>query len=142
MANEMNKSTTRRIIDVFNSGNLAGLDELFAENYYDHATPPGISPDLSGVKLFFTALRSAFPDFSYTVEDEITEGDKVVIRVTGHGTMEGEFLGMPATGKSATWSEIHLGRYENDKLVEHWANVDQLGMLQQLGLAPAPGQGE
>jgi steroid delta-isomerase-like uncharacterized protein len=136
MSTEMNKSTTRRIIDVFNGGNLAGLDELFAENFHDHASSPGISPDLSGIKQFFTALRAAFPDFCYTVEDEIAEGDKVFIRLTGRGTMKGELLGMPATGKSASWSEIHEGRYENGKLVEHWANVDQLGMLQQLGLAP------
>jgi steroid delta-isomerase-like uncharacterized protein len=141
MSEEVNQSTTRRIIEVFNSGNLSGLDELFAENYYDHATPPGVSPDLPGVKQFFNALRTAFPDFAYTVEDEISEGDKVVIRVTGRGTMKGDFQGLPATGKSAEWQEIHFGRYENGKLVEHWANVDQLGMLQQLGLAPAPGQG-
>jgi steroid delta-isomerase-like uncharacterized protein len=141
MSAGMDKSTTHRIIDVFNSGNLVGLDELIADIYYDHATPPGISPDLSGVKQFFTALLTAFPDFHYTIEEEITEGDKVAILVTGHGTMKGAFLGLPATGKSATWQEIHFGRYKNGKLVEHWANVDQLGMLQQLGLAPAPGQG-
>ena len=65
----------------------------------------------------------------------------VVHRLTGHGTMKGEFQGMPATGKHATWSEIHIGRFAGSKLVEHWGNVDQLGILQQLGLAPTPGQG-
>jgi hypothetical protein len=87
------------------------------------------------------ALRSAFPDFKYTIEQEIAEGDMVVHRLTGRGTMQGEFLGMPATGKQATWQEIHIGRFEDGKIADHWAVVDQVDMLQQLGLMPAPGQG-
>ena len=87
------------------------------------------------------ALRAAFPVFSYTLDDEIAEGDRVVHLLTGLGTMQGDFQGMPATGKQATWQEIHIGRFKEGKIEEHWAVIDQLGMLQQLGLFPTPGQG-
>jgi predicted ester cyclase len=62
------------------------------------------------------------------------------LRSSASGTMTGEFGGMPATGKRATWTEIHIGRVANGRLVEHWGLVDQLGMLVQLGIVPAPGR--
>jgi predicted ester cyclase len=142
MSTEENKAIARRLVEeVLNKGNMAAVEEYFASNYVDHAAPPGVPPGLEGVKMFFGAFRAAFPDLHYHIDDEIAEGDMVVHRLTGHGTMKGEFQGMPATGKHATWSEIHIGRFAGSKLVEHWGNVDQLGMLQQLGLAPMPGQG-
>lgn len=78
--------------------------------------------------------------FRYTVEDMIAEGDKVAARATASGTHQGDFLGIPPTGKHATWSEIHIGRVVDGKFVEHWANSDQLGLLQQLGVVPTPEQ--
>jgi len=142
MSTEENKAVGRRLVEeVLNKGNVAAVDEYFAADYVDHSVPPGIPPDREGLKMFFTAFRAAFPDLHYHIDDEIAEGNMLVHRLTGHGTMQGEFQGMPATGKHATWSEIHIGRLAGGKLAEHWANVDQLGMLQQLGLAPMPGQG-
>jgi predicted ester cyclase len=73
---------------------------------------------------------------TYTIDFSVAEGDKVMQRVTAHGTMKGELMGMKATGKSATWTESHIVRFVNGRLVEHWANLDQVGMLQQLGLMP------
>jgi predicted ester cyclase len=86
-------------------------------------------------------FRAAFPGLTYTVEEVIAEGDRVVQRSNASGTMKGDFLGMPATGKKANWSETHIVRVKDGKIIEHWASVDQLSMLQQLGLAPMPGQG-
>ena len=141
MSPEQNKAIARRIpLEVFNQGNLAVADEVMAADYVEHVTAPGIPNNLDGFKQFVTALRAAFPDFQYTVEDEIAEGDTVVDRLTARGTQQGPFLGIPATGRQATWSEIHVSRIVGGKLVEHWANLDQLGMLQQLGIIPAPGQ--
>jgi predicted ester cyclase len=140
MTAEQNKTLLRRIPEeMFNKGNLSIAGEVFAADYIEHlALPPGIPSGLDGFKVFVSALRTAFPDFHYTVDDEIAEGDKVVQRLTAQGTQKGEFAGMPATGKHATWTEIHIGRVAGGKLVEHWANVDQLGMLQQLGVIPKP----
>lgn len=142
MSTEENKAVARRVVEeVVNQGNMAAADALFTADYVDHTVPPGLPPGLEGFKMFFTAFRAAFPDVHYHIEDEIAEGDMVVHRLMGHGTMKGDFQGMPATGKSATWGEMHIGRFVGGKIAEHWANVDQLGMLQQLGLAPMPGQG-
>ncbi len=142
MSTEEIRATMRRIPEeIYNQGKLDVVDELFSTDYVEHfPLPPGFPAGLPGVKAFITALRAAFPDFYYTVEDEVVEGNKYVVRVTARGTMQGNFLGMPATGKQATWSEIHIAHVARGKLVEHWTCIDQLGMLQQLGVIPAPGQ--
>jgi steroid delta-isomerase-like uncharacterized protein len=138
MSIELNKTNVLRIpLEVFNQGNLAVADEVMAADYIEHAAvPPGLPPSLAGFKIFISALRAAFPDFQYTVEDVIAEGDKVVVRLTARGTQNGEFLGLPASGKQATWSEIHIADMADGKLVEHWVVQDQLGMMQQLGFVP------
>jgi predicted ester cyclase len=93
-------------------------------------------PTLESTKQFLIMFRAAFPDLTYTIDFSVAEGDKVMQRVTAHGTMNGDFMGMKATGKSATWTESHIVRFANGRLVEHWASLDQVGMLQQLGLMP------
>jgi predicted ester cyclase len=142
MSLEKNKANFSAIPEeVFNKGNLAAIEELFTSDYVDHVpVPPGFPSGLAGVYAFVTMFREGFPDLHYTVEDVIAEGDRVVGRVTVTGTNTGSFMGMPPTGKRATWTEIHVGRMVDGKLAEHWANTDQLGMLQQLGVIPAPGQ--
>jgi len=141
MGTQENKASASRFLEeVINRGNVSVVDELSGANFVDHQAPPGVPPTNEGIKTFITMFRAAFPDLHYTLEDSIAEGDRVVQRTTAHGTMKGDFMGMPASGKSATWSEIHITRYENGKAVEHWAVVDQLGMLAQLGFAQAPGQ--
>ena len=141
MGTQENKASATRFIDeVINKGNVSVIDELSGANFVDHQAPPGVPPTVDGIKGYITMFRAAFPDLHYTLEDSIAEGDRVVQRTTAHGTMKGDFMGMPASGKSATWSEIHITRYDNGKAVEHWAVVDQLGMLAQLGFAQAPGQ--
>ena len=74
------------------------------------------------------------------VEDIIAEGDKVVTRLTCRGTQQGAFMGIPPTGKQATITAIDINRFAGGKSVEHWLNMDTLGLLQQLGVIPAPGQ--
>jgi steroid delta-isomerase-like uncharacterized protein len=141
MGTAENKANAKRFLEeVINRGNLSVIDELSGANFVDHQAPPGVPPGIEGVKAFITMFRAAFPDLHYTLEDSIAEGDRVVQRATAHGTMKGDFAGMPASGKSATWSEIHITRYDNGKAAEHWAVVDQMGMLAQLGFAQAPGQ--
>ncbi len=137
MSSEANKGLGRRLAEAFNTGNLSIIDEVFASGYVDRTPFPGTTPDREGVKQGLTKFRAAFPDLRYTVEDEITAGDKQVHRVSARGTQKGEFQGAPASGKQAAWSEIHIVRLVNGKIVEHWGIEDQLGVMQQLGLAPA-----
>lgn len=142
MSTADNKMLATRVVEEgINKNNWDVIAQGLAADYVEHNAPPGFVPGLEGFKQFLTMFRATFPDFHYTIDDTIAEGDKVVQRITGHGTMEGSFAGMPATGKHASWGETHISRVGSDgKFVEHWAVVDQLGMLQQLGLVPAPGQ--
>jgi len=142
MGTQENKASARRFLEeVINRGNVAAIDELSSPNIVDHTAPPGVPAGNEGFKMFITTFRAAFPDLHYTIDDTIAEGDLLVQRNTAHGTMKGDFMGMPASGKEATWSEIHIVRFDDDgKAVEHWGVVDQLGMLAQLGFAQAPGQ--
>jgi predicted ester cyclase len=136
---EVDKQTLRRIpLEVFHENKMEVVDEVLAADVTDHGMlPPGFPPGREGLKAFITALKVAFPEMRYTVIHEVAEGDMVVQHMSASGTMKGEFAGMSPTGKSATWDEVHIVRMKDGKAVEHWAVVDQLGMLQQLGLAPA-----
>src|SRR5690242_17364951 len=105
MGTEENKANGRRYVEeVINQGNFDTLDELSAPDFVDHGAPPGVPPTAEGAKMFFGAFRAAFPDLHATVDDEVAEGDRVVQRRTTSGTMQGEFMGMPASGKHASWS--------------------------------------
>lgn len=141
MGSEENKASARRFLEeVMNRGNVAVIDELTSPDFVDHTAPPGVPATNEGFKGFVSTFRAAFPDLHYTIEDELADGDRIVQRVVAQGTMQGDFQGMPASGKSATWQEIHITRFADGKAAEHWGVVDQLGMLVQLGFAQAPGQ--
>lgn len=124
-------------LEILNEGRLELIDEIFAPDFVQHAAIPGFPPGRDGLRTFFTAYRAAFPDLKFALLQEVQEGDKHVVHVRASGTMKGDFMGMHATNKSATWEEMHLVRVRDDKIVEHWGLVDQLGMLQQLGVIPA-----
>jgi predicted ester cyclase len=135
------KGTAQRIpLEVLNDGNFGLLDELLAPNFVDHTPGPGVAPTREGLKETLVGLKTAFPDLRYTIDDAIMCGDQIVHRLSVTGTMKGDFMGIPATGQRASWTEIHIGRGVNGRLTEHWGLVDQLGMLVQLGVVPAPGR--
>jgi steroid delta-isomerase-like uncharacterized protein len=91
-------------------------------------------------KQFISMYFTAFPDLHITIEDMIAEGDTVVVRTTFHGTHKGDLMSIPPTGKQATTTGISIFRVANGKALEHWANSDDLGLLQQLGVIPAMGE--
>jgi steroid delta-isomerase-like uncharacterized protein len=141
MSTEENKVHVRRLYDeVFNQKNLAAIDDYFAPNVIDHSLPPGAPGGIEGVRFTISMFLAAFPDLQLTVEDLIAEGDRVVARWTLRGTHQGASLGMPPTGKQVTMPGISIVRFDGGKSAEQWVVHDQLGMLQQLGLAPAPAQ--
>lgn len=124
--------------EVFNKKNVAAIDDCFAPNVIDHSLPPGVPGGIEGARQTITMFLAAFPDLNLTLEDMIAEGDMVVARWTLRGTHQGASLGMPPTGKQVTMPGISILRLESGRAVETWVVFDQLGMLQQLGLAPAP----
>ena len=141
MSTEANKTSARRFYDeVFNKKNRAAIDEFIDPNQVDHAAPPGTPGGLAGAKQTIGMYLTAFPDLHFTVEDMIAEGDKLVARLTVRGTQQGAFMGIPPTGKHVTVTAIDISRMAGGKSVEHWLEMDTLGMMQQLGVIPAPGQ--
>ena len=140
MSTEENKAIARRGYEAINQNNLDTLDEVVASDMTDHDPAPGQAPGLEGVKHYFSSLHAAFPDVRMDVEDMIAEGDKVVARVSVSGTHRGEFMGIAPTGNRVTIAGIDILRMANGKIVEHWGKFDDLGMMQQLGVIPEPGQ--
>ena len=143
MSTEANKAIVRRIFEeAFGKGNLAVLDEIIAPDQVNGGPGvlPGMLPGPEGNKMLITAYRNAFPDIHFTIDEQVAEGNTVVTRWTAHGTHNGELAGLPPTGKSATVVGMGVDRIENGKIVESWGLFDQFGMLQQLGVIPAPAQ--
>ncbi|HET7486972.1 MAG TPA: ester cyclase [Acidimicrobiales bacterium] len=126
-------------LEIFTEGRTDLIDEIFDEGYVEHLTVPGIPPTREGIHMFTNQLRTAFPDVRYEVVAQFQDGDTHIGHVRVTGTMTGPWGPMPATNKSATWEEIHIGRFANGKVVEHWGVLDQLGMLTQLGFIPPMG---
>ena len=141
---EENKRLYRKFVDeVVNKKNLAMIDEMIGPDYVEHdEMPPGTPPGAEGLKQMMGMFLSGFPDLQTTTEDVIAEGDRVMGRHTTTGTHNSDFMGIPATGKRISIGEIHIVRIVNGKAVEHWGQVDMMGMMQQLGVIPAPGQPE
>ena len=140
MGTDLKTKLERIPLEILNQGRYDLIDEIYAPDFVEHYAQPGIPPTREGFKQFAMAYRSAFPDLHYTVDDAIEAGDKIVHRLSASGTMKGDFAGMPATGKHATWTEIHIGRVANGQVVEHWGLVDQLALFVQLGIVPEPGR--
>ena len=138
MTTEQNKSIVRKSAELINARDLDGAFAHFSPSFVDHAVRPGMPPGIEGTRLFFNMLFTAFPDSQATIQDIIAEGDKVVLRMTCEGTHQGMFMGAPPTGKRVKWSFIDINRIVDGKVVEHWAEVDTMGLMQQLGLVPPP----
>jgi steroid delta-isomerase-like uncharacterized protein len=130
----------RFVEEVYNAGDLALLDELCAPDYAVHDPAVPQAHDVAGYKEALQTFRfTAMPDLRMTIEDLIAAGDRVTVRWTARGTMTGELLGMAPTGKATTVAGMTIHRVANGKLAETWWNWDALGMMQQLGLLPMPG---
>ena len=137
---EQNKQLIRRVFEeVYNQGNLDVVEELASRDFVAHSPTEDVH-GTDGVKQFVTDLRTAFPDLHTTIEDLIAEGDRVVARFTATGTHTGPYKGIPPTGKHGKITGIDIERIVDGKSVECWTNTDDLGMLQQLGVVPMPGQ--
>jgi len=141
MATEENKAIVRRFVEeVQNRQNLGALNELFSPDFVDHSGISTLPPTLDGTKQFFTKLFTAFPDISATIHDQVADGDKVVTRKTFQGTHQGEYMGIPPTGKHVVVDVIDIFRILGGKITDHWAVADMLGLMQQLGVVPPPAQ--
>jgi steroid delta-isomerase-like uncharacterized protein len=139
---EQNKAIAMRYSrEIFSKGKLDLAEELIAEGYVNHNPIPGQVPGREGIKKSIAYLRSVFPDLEETIEDMIAEGDRVMLRTIRRGTHQMEFLGVPATGKQVSIPAMYVLRIQDGMVTDAWLNWDLLGLLQQLGAAPAPQTG-
>lgn len=140
MSTEDNRALVRRgIEETLNQRHLAMVDELYVPDFVFHnasRTIHGLEP----FKQYLSMLHTAFPDLHITIEDMIGEGDRVVVRFTFRGTHQGDLMDISPTGKQVVVTGINIICAANGKVVEEWVNLDELGLLHQLGVIPAPGQ--
>ena len=128
------ETTVRGFYDSISEGELDRFGELMADDFIEHEETPGLAPTKEGVLEFFRMYRVAFPDMRMDIEEVLVSGDKAVVRARVTGTHQGEFIGMPATGKSVDVKLIDIMRFGDDGLAhEHWGVIDALAMMQQLG---------
>jgi steroid delta-isomerase-like uncharacterized protein len=137
---EENKALVRRFEEeVWNGRNPSRVDTFFAEGHLFRAA--GSPPlDRESHRQMIAHFQDAFPDGRNTSEELLGEGDKVVQRWTFRGTHQGAFQGIPPTGRPVTLTGISIWRVEDGKIVESWHELDTLGLMQQLGVIPVPGQ--
>jgi steroid delta-isomerase-like uncharacterized protein len=134
-----NKAVIRQYLEeAWNLKNLGILDQLTASNYSRYISGQASPLDREGQKQRIASFHQGLPDVHLTLEDMVAEGDKVVFRINLHGTHTGTLLGVPPTGKQVTISAIDIARLADGKIVEHWGQMDTLGLLQQLGATSTP----
>jgi predicted ester cyclase len=133
------KVQLRRILtEAFGEGRLEVLDEVLTEDFVNHSAPTVLPAGLAGVKKVIEMERAAFPDLRYEILREIQEDDIVVQHATVHGTHRGPIFGVPATGRTVQWNEIHIARVRQGRCSEHWACNDMASLWVQLGRATPP----
>jgi steroid delta-isomerase-like uncharacterized protein len=123
--------------EVVNQRKIDDIPKWFGPDFVDHVEIPGMPPGVEGVKARHATLFTAMPDLRISVDDVIAQGDIAAARFTITGTHTGEFMGMPASGKSVTVTGMDFMRFRDGLIVEHWAEMDMLGLMQQFGVIPS-----
>ena len=130
------KAVFQKFVDGLNAKDADAIGQIMSANFIDHDLPPGQEPGIEGMLSMMRGFFAAFPDLKVTINQLIAEGDLVAATMTTEGTQTGEFMGMPASGKKISMTEMHMVRVVDGKAVEHWGVADAMGMMQQLGLTP------
>lgn len=139
---DANKALVRRFLEAADAaGALDPVMDLLAPDAVIHL--PGFPPfDREGFRQFASVMWTAFPDLVHTFEEQIAVGDRVVNRFTVRGTHRGDFQGIPPTGRAIEYQGISIYHISDGKVAELWAVADFLGLMQQIGAIPAPGQAQ
>lgn len=134
---DANKAVVRRFIEQGAAKNDARvIEQTVAPDFVWHTPMPGAPPTRDGVRMAIAGFRQAFPDYRLTLLDVLGDGDKVASRVRFVGTNQGSMMGMPPTGKQVDVEFWHIERIVNGQIAERWNVIDNLAMMQQLGMVP------
>ena len=140
MSTEQNKAIVRRVFEEgINKSDTRVLFDVISPTYVNHDMPAP-APGPEGLAQVVGMFQQAFPDFQVTIESVVAEGDLVASRGYFTGTHQGDFMGIPATGRAIKAGYQDVWRIENGKCEENWVILDMMGLMQQLGVIPAPGQ--
>lgn len=135
---QTNHQIAQQVSDgVWGAGNIRLIDELYSASYVDLNPTPGVPATRDGLKMLVQMYHDAFPDLQIHTDELLVTEDKIVMRYTASGTHEGEMMGMPPTGKSATISGISILHVQEGQITAEFTLMDNMGLMQQLGLAPA-----
>ncbi len=133
MSRETSVQATEKFGELVNGGRFEAFPEVVAPDCHDHDPAPGQHMGPEGYQMFFTQLRSAFPDMQVEVKKLVAEGDSVAFAYTLTGTHQGDFNGHKPTGKAIKFRGMQIGRFVDGKMVERWGSSDELGILKQIG---------
>jgi steroid delta-isomerase-like uncharacterized protein len=136
---QSNSTIVRRFIEeTINRGQIDSAVRFAWEDVVEQVPFPGQGPGLEGLKDVLRGMRAAFPDLYFSIEEQIAEGDKVVTRFEWTGTHRGEFLGVPATGRSVKVWGMVIDRLQSGRIKDTRIIMDMLGLMMQLGVFRAP----
>ena len=125
--------------EVITRGDIEAAAQYVWEDVIEQVPLPGQGPGLEGLKDILRAMRTGFPDIVFSIQEQIAEGDKVASRFEWTGTHNGEFLGIPATGRPVRVWGIVIDRLEDGRIKDTRIIMDTLGLMGQLGVLPSPG---
>jgi steroid delta-isomerase-like uncharacterized protein len=141
MSKEVNLATLGKFAEAANTGNFDLFREAVSPENIDHDPAHGQVAGPEGYRMFFSGLRAAFPDMRVALDTMVADEESIAIAYTLTGTHNGSLIGIPPTGKKIKIRGMQISKFKDGKMVERWGSSDELGMLQQLGVIPAPNAG-
>ena len=138
MSSETNIAALERMAEMVNTGNLDALDEVVDQDSIDHDPAPDQTPGPEGFKDFFSTLRTAFPDLTLEPVTVVADDEHVAMAYSINGTHQGEFQGIPATGRHISARGVEIVKFRDGKLVERWGSSDEMGIMTSLGMTMKP----
>lgn len=138
MSKEANQAALGKFAEAVQTGNFDAFQEVVSPNNIDHDPAAGQVPGPEGYRMFFSGLRTAFPDMKVALETAVADDDSIAFAYTLTGTQTGPLMGFPPTGKKVKIRGMQISKFKDGKMVERWGSSDELGMLQQLGILKEP----
>lgn len=126
----------RYFAELFGQGKLELIDELLHPAYVNHSPSPGLPPGREGLRVVVPALRAAFPDLSYTIEELVVGADSVATRTTVRGTHRGDFFGLAPSGRAFSVQQMTIERFEGERIIAHHRVTDEAALIRQLTAQP------
>jgi len=140
MSKEVNIAAVTKFAEAVNTGKFDLFKDVVSPENIDHDPAPGQVQGPEGYRMYFSGLRTAFPDLSVAAETVVADDDSIAFAYTITGTHQGPLLGLAPTGRKIKIRGVQISKFKDGKMIERWGSSDELGLLQQLGIAVLPAQ--